>query len=378
MSSKVPGSELRVAGSDLVTPDGIAAAAAGLEGVVVRTPLIDAPWLDEFCGGGLPQPPPRNEGRWGELATRNSKPGNIRLKCENFQRAGAFKIRGAFTMLARLPEDQRRRGVITYSSGNHAQGVALAAKLFGVPAVVVMPTTVSPVKHAGAARLGAEVVLEGTTSIERQRKAEAIAGERGLVIVPAFDHPDIIAGQGTVGKEVLEDWPDVEVILVPVGGGGLLSGIAAWVKRVRPECLVVGVEPEQADAMTRSRAAGEPVTIDVRPTIADGLAPVRPGDLTFAHTQALVDDIVRVSEDAILDATRQLFARAKLVAEFSGAATTAALLSGAFRSEGRRCVAIVSGGNIDAGRALTLMAVAEPADGPVASTVPPDITGPTV
>jgi threonine dehydratase len=211
------------------------------------------------------------------------------------------------------------------------------------------------VKREGAARLGAEVVIEGTTSIERKRRAEVIAAERGLVIVPAFDHPDIIAGQGTVGVEIAEEWPDVEVVLVPVGGGGLLSGVAAWIRHAKPDCLVVGVEPENADAMWRSRMAGEAVTIRPAPTIADGLAPVRPGDLTFAHAQAYVDDIVRVSDEAIAEATRQLIASGKLVVEFSGAATVAALLSGAFDARGRRCAAILSGGNLDPARALAVL-----------------------
>jgi threonine dehydratase len=317
--------------NELIAPDTIAQAALELDGVVVRTPLLDAPWLAELTGA------------------------EVRLKCENLQRAGAFKIRGAYTMLARLSEQERRRGVIAYSSGNHGQGVALAAQLFGIHAVVVMPTTAPAVKREGAERLGAEVILEGTTSTQRKAKAEAVAAERGLVIVPAFDHPDIIAGQGTVGKEILEDWPAVEAVLVPVGGGGLLSGVAAWVKRVRPDCVVIGVEPEQADAMSRARAAGEPVTIESRPTLADGLAPVRAGDLTFAHARALVDDVVVVSEVAIAEATRRLMASSKLVVEFSGAATVAALLSERWRPRGRRCAAILSGGNLDPVRAAEVM-----------------------
>jgi threonine dehydratase len=320
--------------SELVGAGSIAEAARALDGISVRTPLLPCPWLSEEVGG------------------------DVRLKCENLQRAGAFKIRGAYTMMARLPEDERRCGVIAYSSGNHAQGVALAAKLFGVGAVVVMPTTAPEVKRAGAARLGAEVIIEGTTSIERKVKAEAVAAERGLTIVHAFDHPDIIAGQGTVGLEIVQEWPAVEVILVPIGGGGLVSGIAAWVKSVLPDCLVIGVEPENADAMARSCAAGQPVTIEPKPTIADGLAPVRPGDLTFAHVRDLVDDVVLVSEQAIAEATGRLLASSKLVVEFSGAATVAALLSGRFRTQSRRCAAVLSGGNLDAARALAMLSSA--------------------
>ncbi|HEX7118701.1 MAG TPA: threonine/serine dehydratase [Longimicrobiales bacterium] len=317
--------------SPLVEPADIRDAAERLRGIAVRTPLLPADWLSEAVGA------------------------EVRLKCENLQRAGAFKIRGAYTMVSRLPEEARRRGVITYSSGNHAQAVALAARTFGIPAVVVMPTTAPDVKRDGARRLGAEVVFEGTTSIERQRRAEAIAEERGLVIVPPFDHPDIIAGQGTAGLEILEDWPEVDAVLVPVGGGGLLSGIAAWIKRARPECRVIGVEPVGADAMRRSIEAGSATTIDVRPSIADGLLPVRPGDLTFAHARDLVDDIVTVEDDAIAEAARRLITGSRLLVEFSGAATTAALLSGHGPRDARRIAVVLSGGNLDPSRAAAVL-----------------------
>lgn len=302
-----------------------------LAGVVERTPLLRSPWLSSEIGA------------------------DARLKCENLQRAGAFKIRGAYNAVARLSEQERARGVIAYSSGNHAQGVALAAKLFGVPAVVVMPTTSPEIKREGARRFGAEVVLEGTTSIERQQRAESIAAERGLTIIPAFDHPDIIAGQGTTAIEILEDWPEVEQIVVPIGGGGLVSGIAAYVKQTRPEVRVVGVEPETADAMARSLEAGHPVTIPPARTVADGLMPVRPGDLTFAHAREYVDDVVRVSDDAIINATRRLLRDSKLVVEFSGAATVAALLSHDIAGRGSCVAAVLSGGNLDPVRALELL-----------------------
>jgi threonine dehydratase len=315
--------------SELVSPSSILDAAARLRGVSVRTPLVPAPWL----GGDDTE---------------------VRLKCENLQRAGAFKFRGAYTMIARLSEAERQRGVIAYSSGNHAQGVALAAKLFGIRAVVVMPTIAPTVKREGAERLGAEVILEGTTSLERQRRAEHEAEARGLTIVPGYDHRDIIAGQGTTGLEILEDWPDADAIVVPVGGGGLISGIAAWVKQTNPSCRVIGVEPEGADAMAQAIAAGHPVSIELRPSIADGLMPVRAGDLTHTHVAALVDELVHVSDDEILDATRRLMKESKLVVEFSGAATVAALLAG--RASGNRVAAVLSGGNLDAVRALDLIA----------------------
>lgn len=320
--------------STLVTPDRIEAAAARLDGVAIHTPLLPAPWLDEATGA------------------------EVRLKCENLQHAGAFKIRGAYTTISRLPEAQRAKGVITYSSGNHAQAVALAAKIFGIPAVVVMPTTAPTIKIDGARRLGAEVVLEGTTSIQRRTRAEMIAVEQGLTMIPPFDHPDVIAGQGTVGREILIDWPDVEAVLVPIGGGGLISGVAAAIKHTRPECLIIGVEPTNSDAMRQSIEAGKPTTIEQRPTIADGLAPVRPGDLTFAHVNALVDEIVTVDDDDIATAAAMILERSKLVVEFSGAATTAALLSGRWRPEGRKTAAILSGGN----RAI---AVPTPSTGPM-------------
>jgi threo-3-hydroxy-L-aspartate ammonia-lyase len=315
--------------ADLVSRDDILEAAAALDGVAIRTPLLPAPWLDDETGG------------------------EVRLKCENLQRAGAFKIRGAYTMISRLPVELRERGVIAYSSGNHAQGVALAAKLFGVRCVVVMPTTAPSIKVEGARSLGAEVILEGTTSTERQKRAEAEAAAQGLVIVPAFDHPDIIAGQGTAGLEILQDWPEVETVLVPIGGGGLASGVAAWIKGTNPAIRVIGVEPEGADAMRQSREAGHPVTIQLEPTIADGLMPVRPGDLTCAHACELLDDIVVVNDDEIRDATRELLRRSKLIVEFSGAATVAALRSG--RTPRGRVAVILSGGNLDPVRAMAMM-----------------------
>jgi threo-3-hydroxy-L-aspartate ammonia-lyase len=314
----------------LVEPGSIREAHAALAGVALRTPLLPAPWLQQAGA-------------------------EVRLKCENLQAAGAFKIRGAYTALHRLPADVRDRGVIAYSSGNHAQGVALAARLLGTRAVVVMPTTAPRVKVDGTKRFGAEVVMEGTTSLQRQQRAEAIAAAEGLSIIPAFDHPDIIAGQGTVGLEILEQWADVDVIVVPVGGGGLLSGIAAWVKHARPEVRVIGVEPDTADAMRQSLDAGHPVTIPPSGTVADGLMPVRPGDLTFQHARALVDDVVCVSDDAMIDATRRMALSGKLVAEFSGAATVAALVSGVVDLRGARVAAVVSGGNIEPSRLAALL-----------------------
>ena len=316
----------------LVSRQDIERAATSLRGVAVRTPLLAVPWLAEQVGAA-----------------------EVRLKCENLQRAGSFKIRGAYNMLSRLPAAERERGVITYSSGNHGQAVALAAGMFGIKAVVVMPTTAPGVKVDGARRLGAEVVLEGTTSTERYARAIALAHEHGYAVVPPFDHADIIAGQGTIAVEILEDWPDVDAVLTPIGGGGMASGVSALMKQTRPQCQVIGVEPERADAMYQSLQAHHPVTITAQPTIADGLMPVRPGDLTFAHAAKFVDEIVRVSEDSIRDAARALLQTGKLVVEFSGAATVAALRSGRYDAKGKRVVAVLSGGNADPAKLVELL-----------------------
>jgi threonine dehydratase len=315
----------------LVTSQDIDRAAAAIAGVAARTPLIEAHWLSDRLGF------------------------EVRLKCENLQRTGSFKIRGAYNAIASLSDAERARGVITYSSGNHGQAVALAARLYGIRAVVVMPTTAPAIKVEGARALGAEVVMEGTTSTHRYDRAMALVQEHGYTVIPPFDHLQVIAGQGTIAREILEDLPDVRAVLCPVGGGGMLSGSSAYIKQAAPSCTTVGVEPEAADAMYQSRKAGEPVTITAQPTIADGLMPVRPGDLTYAHAARFVDELVRVSDDAIGSATRDLLQRSKLIVEFSGAATVAALISGAFRPLQGPVVAVLSGGNLDPARMTSLL-----------------------
>jgi threonine dehydratase len=270
---------------------------------------------------------------------------SLLLKCESLQPSGAFKIRGAYNMVAQLTDDQRRRGVITYSSGNHGQAMALAARELGAPAVVVMPKTAARIKVEGARSFGAEVIFEGTTSVDRRVRAEREAATRGLTMVPPFDHHWIIAGQGTAGLEILEQRPDVAAVIVPIGGGGLIAGIAAAIKLTRPEVKVIGVEPEGAAKMKASLAAGTPVTLEKTETIADGLMPVRPGDLTFAHVRQFVDQVVTVTDLQIADAVLWLFANAKIVAEPSGAASVAAALTAKPRLRGS-VVAVVSGGNI--------------------------------
>jgi threonine dehydratase len=289
-----------------------------IAGVARRTPLVDV------------------GGTYGEPA--------FAVKCENMQPAGAFKIRGAYNMMAQLPPDARAAGVITYSSGNHGQAVALAAQLLGVTAVVVMPETAPRVKVLGAEHLGAEVLFAGTTVLDRKSRAESEAAARGLTMVPPFDHPWIIAGQGTCGLEIVEQRPSVTVVYVPIGGGGLVSGVAVAVKALRSTVRVVGVEPAGAPKMTASRAAGHPVTLPKTASIADGLLSIRPGDLTFAHVQALVDEVVTVDDGEIASAVKWLFDNTNIVAEPSGAASVAAVLRE--RPSGGNDVAVISGGNV--------------------------------
>ncbi|HEX7122702.1 MAG TPA: threonine/serine dehydratase [Gemmatimonadaceae bacterium] len=307
---------------ELVSLDDIRAAAAGLRAVAVRTPLLRAERLAEELGVPV----------W--------------LKPEMLQRGGAFKFRGAWTFLSRLAPEERSRGVIAPSSGNHAQAVALAARLYGVPATVVMPTTVTSAKRAGAERLGARIVLAGTTTQDRMDRALELVEEEGLTLVPPFDNATIIAGQGTVGLEIVEDLPEVDMVLVPVGGGGLSAGVATAVKRLKPSTRVVGVEPAGAPKLTQARAAGHPVTLPHTNSIADGLMSIRIGTIPFAHHEAFLDEVVTVDDAAIIEAVRYLLDRSKLVAEPSGAITVAALRAGAVRPTGNT-VAVLSGGNLE-------------------------------
>lgn len=326
-----------------VTLAEIEAAAVRIRPVARITPLIEVAW---------PTLPDADVAGRGSRGLAPTTAGHLFLKCENFQPMGAFKIRGAYNMLAQLPPDDLRRGVITYSSGNHGQAVALSARELGVPAVIVMPTTAPKVKVEGARGYGAEVTFAGTTSLDRKVRAEAIAVERGLTMVPPFDHPMIIAGQGTVGLEILDQCPNVGTVFVEVGGGGLSSGVSAAIKQRAPHVRVVGVEPEGAAKMTRSLEAGQPVTLEKVASIADGLMTVRPGDLTFQHVRTFVDEIVTVTDQHMVRAIAWLYRHARLVVEPSGSVTTAALmlgLGGVDRSRGP-VVAIVSGGNVEAAK----------------------------
>jgi len=298
------------------------AAARVLAPVAVRTPILPADAISERVG----QP--------------------VFIKPEMLQRGGAFKFRGAYNFLANMAPEVRARGVIAPSSGNHAQAVALAAKLFGVPATVVMPTTVTPAKRAGAERLGARIELAGTTTADRLARAEELMRAEGLVLVPPYDHPLIIAGQGTVGLEVAADVPNVDAVLVPVGGGGFSAGVATAIKLRLPNARVIGVEPTGAAKLSRAREAGHPVKLAHSGGLADGLLAVEIGQVTFAHHQRYLDDVVTVDDDALRGAMRLLLDRMKLVVEPSGAITVAALLEQRFVPHGPT-VAVLSGGNIE-------------------------------
>jgi threonine dehydratase len=331
----------------LVSVDDIRAAARMLDGVTLRTPLVP----------------------FGPATPRRL------LKAESLQPIGAFKLRGAYVAIAALAPGERARGVITYSSGNHAQGVARAARLLGAPAVVVMPDDAPPVKRDRVAADGAEIVTVGPASEERRRVAEALAAERGLSIVPPYDDDRIIAGQGTCGLEIAEDLPDLAAVLIPIGGGGLASGVAAAIRALRPTARIVGVEPELAADARASLRAGRIVewpASDVARTIADGTRTQSLGRRTFAHLSALLDDIVTVTEAEIAAGVRLAAEQARLVVEPSGALSVAAL---AFRADeagvsglAGPVVAVVSGGNVDPDRYRAYLEASIPEAAPIPET----------
>lgn len=297
-------------------------AAARLRGVANVTPVMTSRTLNDTLGA------------------------EVFLKCENFQRTGAFKFRGAYNAMSRLPDDARRCGVITFSSGNHAQAVALVGRLLGIKATVVMPADAPIIKRRATEDYGASVILYDPQERSREEIAKELQQQHGYTPIPPFDHFDVLAGQGTSALELLEQVNGIDMLLVPCGGGGLLSGCAIAAKGLNPGCRVIGVEPEVADDATRSFLSGTLQTVKNPPTIADGTRTPSLGQITFPLVLRFVEDMNTVSEEAIQEAVRVLFYRMKLVVEPSGALGLAALLSGRTRAEGRVGV-ILSGGNID-------------------------------
>lgn len=316
----------------MITLDDVQAAARRLEGVAHRTPVLTGRSLDEATGAG-----------------------RVLLKAENLQRVGAFKFRGAYNAVASLPAEERRRGVATVSSGNHAQALALAARLHEVPAVILMPEDAPAGKLAATKGYGAEIVPFDRYEQDREELLAALVEERGLTPVHPYDNPFVMAGQGTAALELIEDAGPLDVLLVCVGGGGLIAGCSTAARGLSPDTRVIGVEPEDGDDFVRSLAAGERVRVAVPRTIADGQQTPIPGELTFPVVQERVDEVITVSDAEIVTAMRLLFERAKTVAEPSGACAFAALLAGKVDAAGLRVGVTISGGNITAARFAELV-----------------------
>ena len=315
-----------------ITLENVRQAAQRLAGVAHRTPVVTSRTLDDRAGA------------------------RVFLKCENFQRMGAFKFRGAYNRLVQLDAAQRKGGVVAFSSGNHAQGVALAAKILGIPATIVMPEDAPKSKVEATRGYGAEIVFYDRYRSHRAEIAQGICDERGAVMVPPFNDRDIIAGAGTAALELLEDTGNLDIVLTPVGGGGLISGTGIAAHGIDPNAAIYGVEPEAGNDAQQSLRRGEIVHIDVPQTIADGLQTQAPGDVTFAVMREHVREIVTVSDDELRDAMRFAFERLKIVLEPSGAAGLAAVLNGRIPSEGKRVGIVISGGNVDAERFGSLVA----------------------
>ncbi|MEU8914830.1 threo-3-hydroxy-L-aspartate ammonia-lyase [Streptomyces nigrescens] len=316
---------------DVVTFDDVRDAARRLAGVAHRTPVLRSRTLDALAGA------------------------EVHLKCENFQRVGAFKFRGAYNALSRLSPEQLARGVVAYSSGNHAQAVALAARELGSHAVIVMPEDSPKSKTDATAGYGAEIVRYDRYTGDRVALGRQLAEERGLALIPPYEHPHIIAGQGTAALELIEETGPLDALLTPVGGGGLMAGSATAATALVPGIRMIGVEPDAGDDTLRSLAAGHPVTIPVPHTIADGQAIATPGELTFAINRRLLDSVVLVSDDEIRAAMKFAFERLKIVTEPSGASALAALLTGRVTPLPPRIGVIISGGNVGLERFLELL-----------------------
>jgi threonine dehydratase len=317
-------------GSPLPTFEDVEAAARRIAGAAHRTPVLTSRTLDE------------------RLAAR------VFLKAENLQRAGAFKFRGAYNAISRLRPDERARGVLTYSSGNHAQAIALASRLLGAPATVVMPEDAPAAKRAATLGYGARIVAYDRARERREDVARRLQAEGDPVLIPPFDHADVIAGQGTAVKELLEETGPLDLLLVCCGGGGLLSGSALSARRLAPGIRIVGVEPEAGDDATRSFRTGVLQTVDNPQTIADGARTASLGALTFPLVRTLVDDMVTVTDDDLVRGMRFLWERMKVVVEPTGALGLAAALQGKVAVEGKKVGVVLSGGNVDLGQALAL------------------------
>ena len=309
----------------------VQAAAQRLHGVANRTPVVTSRTLDGVVGA------------------------SVHLKAECFQRGGAFKFRGAYNKISSLPDDVRARGVLAYSSGNHAQAVAIAAQLLGTHATILMPEDAPAAKLDATRGYGAEIVSYDRWTESREEIGARLAAERELALVKPYDDPLVMAGQGTTALELLEDVPELDLLVVPVGGGGLIAGCATAAKALLPQIRLVGVEPEAGDDTLRSLAAGERMQIDVPRTIADGLQTTAPGELTFEVNRRLVDEVVTVTDAEILDAMSFLFDRLKIVTEPSGAVGVAALLAGRIDAKGARAGVVVSGGNVGVARFVELL-----------------------
>ena len=314
--------------------DDVRSAAAALDGVAHRTPVLSSRTLDAATGA------------------------TVFCKAECYQRGGAFKFRGAYSMISRVPSHERARGVAAYSSGNHAQAVAIAAAMLNAPAVILMPDDAPAAKLDATRGYGAEVVTYDRYSQDRDQLGRELAESRGLTLVPPYEHPLVMSGQGTAALELLEQAPGLDALLVPVGGGGLLAGCATAARAIAPDIEMIGVEPEQGDDTRRSLAAGERVRIPVPRTIADGQQVETPGELTFEVNRQLADSVELVSDGDIIDAMLFAFDRMKVVLEPSGACALAALLAGRVLRPGRRVGVVLSGGNVGAARFAELTASA--------------------
>ena len=309
----------------------ILSASDKLEGVANATPVMTSRTLDDMAGA------------------------RFFLKCENFQRTGAFKFRGAYNALSRLNDDERKRGVLTYSSGNHAQAIALSGQLLGIPTTIIMPEDAPQIKKQATRGYGATVVTYDKHTVAREDLARQMMAETGMTLIPPYDHADVVAGQGTVGYELMQAVPDLDMVFVCCGGGGLLSGCAIAARSMQPKCRVFGVEPEAGDDATRSFRMKTLQSVHNPDTIADGARTPYLGRLTFPLVLEHVDDMMTVPDTALVDAMRLCWERMKIIVEPTGTLALAGALSGQVDVTGARIGIVISGGNVDLGSALTLL-----------------------